>query len=242
MIMKVLQSPGPITVAVVGCLHGNERIGQYVFNYYQTRISQFSGLCVVLANEEAIKQGIRGLEGDLNRSFPGSAQGNHEERLAREILAAVQPAAYVLDLHTTSAAVEMVPIVANLDAKVQRVINRTYRRELVLMPRDIAAPSLIGNVTAGVSLELNEEYAATPGALQEVISIVEGLLSGAAQSSRERRVFQVNGTIALDVSLGAEVADFTYHKGLNGYPFLLHEREYTTHQGFLARSFISQMM
>ncbi|MBL8158853.1 succinylglutamate desuccinylase/aspartoacylase family protein [Candidatus Saccharibacteria bacterium] len=234
--MRIKSSHKPTRVAIIGCQHGNEHIGRRVFKYYEHRLADYPGLTIILANEEAIAAGKRCIDADMNRSFPGNPSGNHEERLAAELLPIVREAEYVLDLHTTSCEVGMVPIVANVEAGVRRVINLTGRRDIVLMKPGIAGASLIGNVGVGVSLEFNEQYAASPDAIDEVEVIIGGLLNQQQNKEAERYIYAVDATIPLKTVLGANDDNFTYSRKLQAYPFLLHEREYTQHQGFLAKT------
>ncbi len=78
--MREIKSRGDIKVTVVGCMHGDEVFGERVFRHYQERLNQKSGIRLILANEEAYLAGVRYIDEDLNRTFPGNPKGNHEER------------------------------------------------------------------------------------------------------------------------------------------------------------------
>lgn len=235
--MKVIETKDKIKLVVVCCLHGDEIFGARVFQHYQEKIHQHSGLRLVLANEEAIDKKARYIDDDLNRNFPGSPGGNHEERLANELLPFITDAELVLDIHTTTSKVKMTPIVANLGRHVRRAINLCDSSEVALMNPNIAGHSLIGNVPAGVSLEFNETYGESREALEEVCSIIDGILKNILSTPKPRRVYQIDGTIPLSTKLPADTVNFRKPKGLKFYPFLIGERAYKSHQGFAARHY-----
>ncbi len=101
----------------------------------------------------------------------------------------------------------------------------------------IAKHSLIGNVSAGVSLEFNEDYAKRQEALGEACKIIEGLLCNQHQAPVSRKVYNVCQTIPLTTALPAGAVNFKKSKGLDFFPFLLGEKSYTNHQGFAAESY-----
>lgn len=232
--MKVLQGNGEITLAIVCCQHGNEVFGKRVFDYYQDKLP---GIRLIMANEEAFDQGKRFIDDDLNRSFPGDNEGSHEEQLAAQILPHIKDVQYVLDIHTTTSNILMTPIICNETEEVKKILNLTSSREVAYMGNGIADHSLIGQVAAGVSLEFNENYAKTGAALDEVKTIIDGLLNDVEHESKERRIFDIEGSIAADQELEAKSANFRKDNLLGGYPFLLHEKSYKPKQGFYAKSY-----
>jgi hypothetical protein len=234
--MKIIGDTTNPKVVAVGCQHGNELIGQRVFDYYQSQIHQFPGLVVVVANEEAGQLKKRYVDQDLNRSYPGDPDGNHEQQLAYRIAQLVKSAEYVLDLHTTSSAITMTPIVTGGLDRLRPILNLTDPAEIAVLAPEIANVSLIGTAQACVALEFNEDYAKTEAAMDEVRRVIEGLLAGASRPQRRRKLFKISGTIARGE--GGDAANFAFSERLGGYPFLLFEREYKDHDGFLATEVI----
>ncbi len=232
--MKVTRGKGKITVSVVCCVHGDEPFGQKVFDYFSTRVSEVKGLQLILANEEALEKGERFVDTDLNRCFPGKANGNGEECLAYQILDLIKGSEYVIDVHTTTSDIKMTPIVANLRDGVKSLLNMCDSIEVAKMDKSITENSLIGSVLSGVSLEFNEEYAKTEQALAEACSIIDRLLSRSARERIVRQVYLIDRKIPLDIELPDDATNFSYIKPLGIYPFLLGERAYTDFQGFAA--------
>lgn len=232
--MNIIKSDGDIKLTVVCCLHGDEVFGQKVFEAYRARITALSGVQFILANEEALERQVRFVESDLNRSFPGNLRGNLEQRLAAELMATVGDSEYVLDIHTTTSDIKMTPIVSKLSERVRMMLNLCQSQEIVLMSKQIANHSLIGNVAAGVSLEFEEGYATTDGAFEEVAQIIDGILGVQVHPAVPRKIYHVDRTIGLEISLPEEANNFQYMPKLGFYPFLLGERAYVDFLGFAA--------
>ncbi len=234
--MKVIEnSERKNILTIVCCLHGDETFGLDVFGYFKKRIEQYPGLKIILANEEALAAKKRFIDSDLNRCFPGKSNGNHEERLASSLMLEIKNSEYVLDIHTTTSELKVTPIIAKLDQKIKNIINLCSSEEVVFMDREMAKYSLINQISGGVSLEFNFQYATEIGALEEVISMVLKLLTGDKNSPRDRRVFYVDQKIGMGVVIPAGAKNFKLVKSLGTYPFLLYEKSYTNMQGFSAK-------
>ena len=93
---------GDPELAVVGGIHGDEPAGvRAVEHFLETRPTLERPVKFVIANEPAIEQEVRYVEADLNRSFPGRADGQSEElRLAHELGEELR-GCVTLALHTT---------------------------------------------------------------------------------------------------------------------------------------------
>ncbi|WP_415382378.1 succinylglutamate desuccinylase/aspartoacylase family protein [Halosimplex sp. TS25] len=93
---------GEPEIAVVGGIHGDEPAGvEAVEHFMETRPDVARPVKLVIANEEAVDRGVRYVEADLNRSFPGRADGqSHEIRLAHALGEEVGDC-LTLALHTT---------------------------------------------------------------------------------------------------------------------------------------------
>lgn len=236
--MKTIEGTGSIKLAIVCCLHGNEVFGKTIFDYFESRLESNPGLRLILANEEAHRRGIRYVDKDLNTAFPGDLKGNHEERLAAQIMLAVRDAEVILDIHTTSSDIEMVPIICSLDKRVKRVIQNTCRKDIAQMMNKIAAPSLIGNVGCGISLEFGQAYATTDRALREITKIVEAVRKPSVLKPCKRRIFRFDRTIPLDLILDKPTVNFELQRSHDFYPFLFDEKSNENDQGFSAVSYL----
>jgi len=89
-------------IAVVGGIHGDEPAGVDAVEHFMRRRPEVAApVKLVIANEAAIERNQRYVEADLNRSFPGRADGrSHEIRLAHELGEELRDCV-TLALHTT---------------------------------------------------------------------------------------------------------------------------------------------
>ena len=88
--------------AVVGLIHGDEPCGKKAIERFkESKFSPRKGVKLILANEKAFDEGVRFVDDDLNRVFPGDKDSDsHEERLAAKVFEEVKDLK-VLDLHST---------------------------------------------------------------------------------------------------------------------------------------------
>lgn len=104
----VSPNPGPV-VWLTACIHGDEVCGiviiQEVFKQIQRRLTCGTIQAFPLMNPIGFETGSRNItmsREDLNRSFPGEANGSLGERIAHRIFTTIMETAptLVLDLHT----------------------------------------------------------------------------------------------------------------------------------------------
>lgn len=147
---------GEPVVGVIGCLHGNEKIGAEVIELIKDIPLKKGKLIPILANETAMKQNRRFIDADLNRCFPGNENGNYEERLAASISESLIYCDYVIDIHSTTSDSESFVITTKKDEKTKAFANSAPLKKLAYMENAVAGgKSLIENVPCGISLEFN---------------------------------------------------------------------------------------
>lgn len=101
--MEVIRrGEGTPEFAVVACVHGDEVCGKRGIERFLATDPEFAKpVKFVIANEKAVERGVRFVEEDLNRCFPGDPDGGtHEKRLAARLAAELDVCAF-LDLHAT---------------------------------------------------------------------------------------------------------------------------------------------
>jgi predicted deacylase len=93
---------GEPEVAVVGAIHGDEPCGAFAIDaLLESDPDVQRPVKLIVANEEALERGVRYVEADLNRAFPGSREADtHEGRLAHELLTEIR-GCEILSLHST---------------------------------------------------------------------------------------------------------------------------------------------
>jgi hypothetical protein len=117
---------GTPDLAVVACLHGNERCGLTAIERVLAENPTFSRpVRFAIANEEAIAENVRFVDEDLNRAFPGDPEGEtHESRLAAELLPEIRDCG-VLDLHSTRSHPEAFALLSRVNDRTKRLARAT---------------------------------------------------------------------------------------------------------------------
>lgn len=96
-----ISGPNDPEIAVVGGVHGDETSGvRAVRRLRDANLDLQRGVAFVIANPAAVEAGVRYLDSDLNRVFPGDPAGDREERLAAQLCDLVEPLT-TLSLHDT---------------------------------------------------------------------------------------------------------------------------------------------
>ncbi|MFD1598274.1 succinylglutamate desuccinylase/aspartoacylase domain-containing protein [Halobellus rarus] len=108
---------GTPEVAVVGSVHGDEPCGERAIERFVAgEPSVERPVKLIVANEEALDAGVRYLDEDLNRAFPGDPKAQtHEGRLAHDLVRELRGKT-VLSLHSTQSYAEPFALVDEVDA------------------------------------------------------------------------------------------------------------------------------
>lgn len=109
-------------VAVVGAVHGDEPCGaRAIERLLELDPPVDRPVALIVANEEALERGVRYVDEDLNRAFPGDPQGEtHESRLAHRLRAQLQDCV-TLSMHSTQSHATPFAIVREVDALARAV-------------------------------------------------------------------------------------------------------------------------
>lgn len=141
------------TIAIVGAVHGNERVGVNVIKRLGKRVDG-KYVTSLIANKEAYKNNVRFINQDLNRSFPGRAGGNYEEKLAFDINRKIKAFDYLVDLHSFSFNGSPFAILTKRSKAHFQLAEKLGIRKVVLMSPELAGgKSLIDHCSCGVSIE-----------------------------------------------------------------------------------------
>lgn len=233
-ISKSKYNPNKPKVTVVCCLHGNEKIGVKIYDYFVNKLTKMANFQTLLTNTEAIKENKRYIDTDLNRSFPGKKDGNYEERLAIEILNNISKDDYIIDVHSTVANMEIVAIVSSLSPEVRKLINLTSIKNIVVMKPEIVVTSLIGNCPKSISIEASREIESE---MIEIIDrMVDNLQSDKTNDKLARDVYFVNDLIQSGIVLPDNIVNYKKINTQLGvlYPVFYGEKNYEKYKGFFA--------
>lgn len=124
MIVEQLGTGEP-TIAVVAGIHGDEPCGvRAVERLLEERPHVRRPVKLVIANEEALEAGVRFLDEDLNRTFPGDPDGEtHESRLAA-MLADELDSCLTFSLHSTKSHAEPFAIFDEMTEYIRDIMPR----------------------------------------------------------------------------------------------------------------------
>lgn len=111
-------------VAVIGGIHGDEPCGVHAV---ETILSEAPDVerpvALVIANERALERETRYVDEDLNRAFPGDANGKtHESRLAARLAEEIGDC-LTLSMHSTQSYRELFALVKSLDEETRRIVT-----------------------------------------------------------------------------------------------------------------------
>lgn len=120
--IKTIGSGKP-KVAVIGCIHGDEIIGQRVISKLKKLKLKQGTLTLITANCKALKHNKRFIETDLNRSFPGKRNGRLEESIAFELKKILQPQDAVLDIHATNSDFNDLALLHHLNKNTKQILK-----------------------------------------------------------------------------------------------------------------------
>jgi len=165
---------GPI-IAIVGCLHGDELIGQRIISRLNRLKIKKGVLLTIIANPEAIKAKKRFIDSDLNRSFPGRPRGNREERIAYRLTKILKQCDFIVDLHSTTTDTKSLVIATKLNKNILGVIGAFNPKRVALMSKKFSAKSMSYNFKACLSFEYGRDDA--PEAFKRTLRDVLVLLS-----------------------------------------------------------------
>jgi len=113
---------GDPEVAVVGAIHGDEPCGAVAIDALLDADPEVQRpVKLIVANEEALEAGVRYVETDLNRAFPGSPDAEtHEDRLAHDLLTEIR-GCEILSLHSTRSYPAPFALVDELDGHARSI-------------------------------------------------------------------------------------------------------------------------
>jgi predicted deacylase len=123
---------GEPEIAIVAGIHGDEPCGvRAVERLLDERPAVRRPVKLVVANEEAIERGVRYVDEDLNRSFPGDPDADtHEGRLAH-VVGEELADCLTLSMHSTQSYAEPFAIVESVTDDVRRLCPHLPVRSVV---------------------------------------------------------------------------------------------------------------
>ena len=175
-------------IAIVVCLHGDEKYGLKVIENLPTSPPLFS----FIANEKALKENKRFIDVDMNRCFPGDPNGNIEEKQAYALLNKLKDFDFVIDLHSSSNQCPMFGIITKPNEEKIELARKLGLKRVIIMPEFFASgKSLIDFVKCGISIEVGPHESEEN--VKEALELISNLNKNTKNESLE--VFEVFETI-----------------------------------------------
>ncbi|MEE3083078.1 MAG: succinylglutamate desuccinylase/aspartoacylase family protein, partial [Candidatus Thermoplasmatota archaeon] len=187
--------PGPILALIAG-VHGDELNGVSVVHHLihgddhiagtdddVINLSTMAGtlICVPVANVEGmlLQQREAPDNRDINRLFPGRADGNQSQRIAHELFnGVVKCADYLIDLHSAPQSRTNLPhIRADFDNKKAMTLARAFGSRIILHSKGPNGSLRREATKAGIPTILLEAGSAHRFEIEAVHSGIEGVLN-----------------------------------------------------------------
>lgn len=126
-------SPSFKNILFIGCTHGDEQVGKYVFDQYPCGKNEFFGWKSIIGNPEAMMLNTRFIETDLNRSFPGDPNGTYEERRAHQLIPHLNQADLVIDIHQSYSTTPDFMIVNDWTPDIEEIDHYTHFENTIVL-------------------------------------------------------------------------------------------------------------
>ncbi len=224
----------PPRILIVGAQHGDERLGPRLNRFLKSDITgRYETVDYLCGNPRALRRNTRFTETDLNRSYNADPAETYEEKRAQKILRFIQAGNYdyVLDVHTSRADVGGFLLATHLGGAVRRIVAASPLKRVAIMPPHIAGCSLIGKVPNAVSVEYDRRLTRSKRTLQEVVELLDNLLSGEGKPM-DRDIFHVANAIPLDCPISYGSRNFEMSSE-GFYPVIFAQKSsYTKYKGF----------
>jgi succinylglutamate desuccinylase len=221
---------GEPEVAIVGGIHGDEPCGPTAIDsILDADLDVELPVKLVVANEKALERGVRYVETDLNRAFPGGPDAEtHEERLAHELLTEIR-GCEVLSLHSTQSYAAPFALVDSLDGHARSICPYLSVDALVETAgysggRLIAYPNVI-ELECGLQRSAAAAENATRLAREFLVAV--GALSGETRAPRHHPlpVFRLEEQIPKEEADNYEVFVENFERVAEGDRFAAADRD-----------------
>ena len=257
---KKVQGNGGKNILVIGCVHGDELIGERVIKELRKFVVLKGTLVTVVANTRAMEAGVRFINEDLNRVFPGNSQGNHEEQLACSLIPLLKESDIVLDIHSTTTDTTSVIILTKVNQSIRKLLSIFNPRRVVVMGKEVGKTALTGYCKTGISFEYGKDKSekAYRETLSDILKILERYQmigedkKNMPKIKQRTEYFEVLGTLArpAGLKLDKKIKNFSLVKkneiiassGVNTqksprnfYPFLFGPVSYKEIWGFMTK-------
>ena len=203
------------SIAIVGCLHGDEIIGKLVINELRKLELKKGGLTFIIGHPEAVKKRKRFLERDLNRIFPGKKNGCIEEKIAYDLSKIIKRFDLVIDIHATNSDFKELAIITKYGVKEKKILKDIPIKNIALIDKKVfGGKDMISYAKLGVSLDYGPDKTGKnfPLAVRHIKNILKnvGVIDGVGKKYKEKNIYTVSGTydVSKDFKHDIKLKDF----------------------------------
>lgn len=173
--MRVEQlGEGEPELAIVAAVHGDEPCGVRAIEWLlEERPTVSRPVLLIVANEEALEQGVRYIDADLNRSFQYVVDGSTHEGTLADRLRDLIRGTTVLSIHSTQSTADPFAIVSGMDDGVAGIVSRLSVEAVV-----DAGPQSEGRIfdTSSTVVEVEAGFQGSEAAAENARTLAEEFL------------------------------------------------------------------
>lgn len=205
---------------IVAGTHGDEAVGVKALEKLFKKSNLINKFDSLIANPKATDKGVRFIDADLNRVFPGKKHSSkYEVRRAYYLSKIFKRYKYIIDLHQTLINDRIVIIIANLTVNSLRLALALPIKEILIWPSlslGKSAATLTELVNYGVEIECGVKNLFTKN-LQKLVKILVGFIieknklvspSNIKRESLKRKFYLVYEKIKPQEVKGKKLIDF----------------------------------
>jgi hypothetical protein len=221
--MRVREFGDDPEVAVVAGIHGDEPCGPDAVDALLDDPPTFQRpVKFVVANEAALERGVRYLDDDLNRAFPGDSEAtSHERRLAERFLTELEGCT-TLALHSTQSYAHPFALVDTVDPELADICAR-LPIDAVVETADYADGRLIAyprTIEVECGLQWSESAAENAGDIVRAFLAATGVRPAAdGDDADDAPVFRLAGRVPKAPAENHEVFVENFERVPAGVPF-----------------------
>ncbi|MFH1832906.1 MAG: succinylglutamate desuccinylase/aspartoacylase family protein [Candidatus Levyibacteriota bacterium] len=201
---------GSPVLAITAAMHGDEETGVFILDIVRKNIRPERGTVrLIVANPPALFRGVRFVNGDMNRAFPGDKGSIGEKGIAADVLDIVEDSDFTIDLHTSSSPTQTFAIVGNKEKRRVELAEMAGVKKILYIPKQNSY-AMIDFVKCGIGIELglhNSQYAYDSGLL-----LINNVLNRLGLTTEEigkqddaYEYFQVTGSIPKPFSAPVQI-------------------------------------
>lgn len=161
-------------ILFVTATHGDEELNVEMVQKIE-KTKQGKMFDWIIANPRAFKRGVRFVEADLNRVFPGKKDGCYEERRAFQLMKIIKKYEGVIDFHGTVSQTGIFAIMINFTKENLELALRFKTKNIVLWPEaKESVQSLSTFSPSGIEIESGPKQ--SPAIKKQLEKLVVGFL------------------------------------------------------------------